>query len=64
MADLQKETKVFKVHTEDAAAELINKFKEESQGMVTYKTDYKTKKSKGEIVDDWYIVTITQDYTV
>lgn len=64
MADLQKETKVFKVHTEDAAVELINKFKEESQGMVTYKTDYKTKKSKGEIVDDWYIVTITQDYTV
>ena len=64
MADLQKETKVFKVHTEDAAVELINKFKKESQGMVTYKTDYKTKKSKGEIVDDWYIVTITQDYTV
>ena len=64
MADLQKETKVFKVHTEDAAVELINKFKAESQGMVTYKTDYKTKKSKGEIVDDWYIVTITQDYTV
>ena len=64
MADLQKETKVFKVHTEDAAVELINKFKEESQGMVTYKTDYKTKKSKGEIIEDWYIVTITQDYTV
>lgn len=64
MADLQKETKVFKVHTEDAAVGLINKFKEESQGMVTYKTDYRTKKSKGEIIDDWYIVTITQDYTV
>ena len=64
MAELLKEIQTFKVYSESAAAELIEQHKESSKGLVTYKTDYKTKKSKGEIIEDWYIVTITHDYTV
>jgi hypothetical protein len=61
--ELQKETFVFKVDSEEAAVELIEEQKEKTRGLVTYKTDYKTKKEKGEVVDSWYIVTITHDYT-
>lgn len=64
MAKLQKETFVFRVATEEDAAKLIEEQKESSKGIVSYKADYKTKKSKGEIIDDWYIVSITHDYTV
>jgi hypothetical protein len=61
--ELQKQTFTYKVPTEEAAVELIEEEKEKSRGLVTYKTDYKTKKEKGEVVDSWYIVTITHDYT-
>lgn len=64
MAKLQKETFVFRVGTEEEAAKLIEEQKEASKGVVSYKADYKTKKSKGEIIDDWYIVSITHDYTM
>lgn len=64
MAKLQKETFVFRVETEELATKLIEEQKDSSKGVVSYKADYKTKKSKGEIVEDWWIVTITHDYTV
>lgn len=63
MKQLQKETFVFKVKNEDDAAKLIEEQKESSKGVVSYRADYKTKVSKGEIIDDWYIVTVTHDYT-
>ena len=63
MAKLQKETFVFKVENEEEATQLIEEQKSFSKGVVSYKADYKTKKSKGEVIDDWYIVTITHDYT-
>lgn len=63
MANLQKETFVFKVDTEAEATALIEEQKQLSKGVVSYKADYKTKMSKGEIIDEWYIVTVTHDYT-
>lgn len=63
MAKLLKETFVFKVATEEDAAKLIEEHKEATKGIVNYKADFKTKTSKGDIVDSWWIVTVTHDYT-
>jgi hypothetical protein len=64
MSDFIKETFEFKVETEEEATALINDFKEKSIGIVNYKTVYRTKKEKGEVVDSWYIVTLTQTFKV
>ena len=63
MKDLLKQTFTYKVPTEDDVVALIEDEKSKSRGLVTYKTDFKTKKEKGEVVDSWYVVTITHDYT-
>lgn len=66
--ELMKETKVWRVGNEDKAVELINKFKESSltEAYIITKSGYviKTKKSKGEIVDSWAVVTIEFSYEV
>lgn len=64
MSDFIKETFEFKVETEEEAVDLINDFKDKSTGIVSYKTVYRTKKEKGEVVDSWYIVTLTQNFKV
>ena len=52
-----------KVATEEEVTNIIEQFKVESKGLVTYKTAYKTKTVKGEVVDSFYILTIVEDYT-
>lgn len=61
---LLKTTYVFRVETETDATDLIENQKEQSEGTVTYKVDRKVKKSKGEIIDEFWVVTVTHDYTV
>lgn len=63
MKELLKQTFTYKVPTEEDVVALIEDEKSKSRGLVTYKTDFKTKKEKGEVVDSWYVVTITHDYT-
>ena len=65
---LLTETKTMRVADEDDAIKLIEKFKcdaAENNYEVT-KSAYtmKTKKSKGEIIDMWYIVTVTLNYDI
>lgn len=64
--ELLKETKVWRVYSEDQAVEMINTEKENAAGYTITKSGYviKTKKSKGEIVDSWCIVTIEYSYEV
>lgn len=66
--ELMKETKVWRVQSEDKAVELINQYKENSltEAYIITKSGYviKTKKSKGEIVDSWAVVTIEFSYEV
>lgn len=66
--ELLKETKVWRVADENKAVELINKFKTDSltEAYTITKSGYviKTKKSKGEIVDLWAVVTIEFSYEV
>lgn len=65
---LLTEVKTMRVADEDAAIALIEKFKQEaaSNSYEVTKSAYvmKTKKSKGEVIDMWYIVTVTINYDI
>lgn len=61
--ELRKLSHEMKVATEEEVTNIIEQFKVESKGLVTYKTAYKTKTVKGEVVDSFYILTIVEDYT-
>jgi len=60
--NLIKETKTYEVNTKPEAEDKIKEVEEASNGTVTYKLSYKTKKVKGEIADEWYLIEITQAY--
>ncbi len=62
-AELRKTVSEYKTSTEEEAMQLYAELKEESSGVLSIKTVYKTKTSKGEIVDAWWISTITEDFT-
>lgn len=60
---LLKETFEFQVDTEEQAAALIEEQKQGSKGIVSnYKSTRKTKKEQGEIIAEWYIVSVTHQY--
>ena len=65
---LLKETKFWRVDSEDEAVDMITEYKDNAikGGYTVTKSGYKikTKKSKGEIVDSWCIVTIEYSYEV
>jgi hypothetical protein len=61
-AQLIKEVHTYEVEAKTQAEELIRDFESKSEGMVTYKLTHRTKKSKGEIEYEWYVVEITQKY--
>lgn len=66
MRELLKETKVWRVNSEETAIEMIQEYKDGAAagGYTVVKSGYviKTKKSKGEIVDMWAQVEITFSY--
>lgn len=63
---LLRETVMVRVATEEQAIELIDELKQKqsAEGYTVTKSGYvlKTKKAKGEIVDQWYVVTCQKDY--
>lgn len=65
---LTKETKHWRVDSEDEAVDMIAEYKDNATkgGYIVTKSGYKikTKKSKGEIVDLWAEVEITFSYEV
>lgn len=66
MAQIMKESKTWRVDTENEAVSMIEDYKEQSanEPWMVSKSGYtiKTKKSKGEIVDMWAVVTIELTY--
>lgn len=62
-----KETISWRVDSEEEAIELIENYKAKqfTDGYTVNKSGYvlKTKKSKGEIIDQYYIVSIQFDFT-
>lgn len=49
--------------TKEEMAQLIVDTEAKSQGVVTSKSSFKQKTVKGEIVDEYFILTITEDFT-
>lgn len=66
MKQLIKTTDVFRASDETEAVEMIQYYKDNqlTEGYSLTKSGYviKTKKSKGEIVDSWAIVTIEKTF--
>ena len=60
--EIMKRTDEIKVNTEEEAMVLIESFKEKSRTegyeVVSHTTTLKEKKSKGEVIDSYYIVKI------
>lgn len=68
MKELKRITEIYKVDTETAAAQLIQEFKD-GQGtgnyeLTKYSSQYKNKKAKGEIVEEFYMVAVQKDYAL
>ena len=63
---LLKKTEVYRVDTEEEAISAIREYKDNAfnNGYEVAKASYdkKTKKLKGEIVDEWVVVSITFVY--
>lgn len=59
MKYLIETTEVYRVDTEDAAINLINEAKASSV-VSKYSSTHKEKKLKGEVVEEWYKVSITK----
>ena len=62
--EIMKQTDEIKVDTEEEAKALIEKFKEKARNegyeITSYSATHKTKKSKGEIIEDFYICKIVK----
>ena len=65
---LIKRVEEYRVESEEEAVALIQKFKDNqiTNGYEVTKSGYamKTKKSKGEIIDSWFIVSITMNFNM
>ena len=65
---LLKETKVFQVDTEQEAQKIVEDCTKaqytEGYKLTNHGTKYKAKKIKGEVVADWYEVTLTRSYEI
>lgn len=66
MGELCKRTEEFRVNNEAEAQALIDQAKKDPEGegyeLISYKMVKKDKKSKGEIVDSWIIVTLIKQW--
>ena len=62
MEYLIRTTEVYRAANEDEAKAVIEKAKRTST-VIKYNSTYKCKKQKGEIVDEWYKVEITKEWT-
>lgn len=61
-----KETEVYRVDNEEEAVQMINEYKDSqlTEAYTLTKSGYvlKNKKSKGEIIDSWAIVTLEKSF--
>lgn len=66
MKILMKTTDVYRVNNEEEAVDMINDYKDRqlTEGYTLSKSGYalKNKKSKGEIIDSWAIVTVEKTF--
>lgn len=64
MQYLIKTQEVYRVDEELEAKELIENAKNDGFGVLSkYSCDFHERKSKGEVIDSWYRVTLTRVFT-
>lgn len=64
MAYLLKTQEIYRVDDEAAAKQLIEDAKADGFGeIMKYSCVYREKRSKGEVVDSWYLVTLNRQFT-
>ena len=64
MKYLLKTVETYRVATEDEAKKLIEDAKKDRNfTLVKYLSEMKEQKSKGEVIDSWYRVTLTKAFT-
>lgn len=57
-------TEVYRVDTEGEVETLITEAKEDSNfNLVKYNREHKERKKNGEVVDEWYKVTLVKGFT-
>ena len=57
-------TEVYRVDTEEQVKQIIEEAKTDSHFIVTkYTSQYKERKQKGEVVDSWWKLSITKQFT-
>ena len=66
MGELMKRTEEWRVDTEEQATALIDQAKEnesiEGYELTSYKMVKKNKKQKGEIIEEWVVVTLVKQW--
>lgn len=63
MAYLISTTEIYRVDTEAEAAELINEAKKDPNFILAkYSTTKKERKSKGEVIDEWFNVNLVKKF--
>lgn len=64
MKYLIKTTEQYRISNEEEAIAFINEEKKSNKYTVSkYSSELKTTKQKGEVIDEWYRVTITKDFS-
>lgn len=64
MRYLIKTVETYRVASEKEAKELIEQSKaDNSYTLSKYSSEYKNTKAKGEVVDEWFRVTLTKEFT-
>lgn len=64
MKYLVRVVETLRVASEDEAQKVIEQAKKDRNfALGKYSSEYKCKKVKGEIVEDWYRVTLVKDFT-
>lgn len=57
-------TEIYRVISEAAAQELIDEAKADgSYDLVKYNCEHKERKQKGDVIDDWFKVTLFKKFT-
>jgi hypothetical protein len=63
MKYLLNTTEIYRVETEEEATELINEAKSDGNYILSkYSSVKKEQKSKGEVIDEWYRVTLVKTF--
>lgn len=64
MIYLTRVTEEYRVESEEEVANMIEAAKNDSQYVLSkYTSQYKERKQKGEVVDSYYKVTLTKEFT-